>query len=63
MKNEKEILKIKVKYRGKWYYASSISINKKGEIVIEYCHGLLGCVDSEHIEDIIIIKKQEEDLK
>ena len=47
-------LKIKVLYRGKWYYASSIRIERNGLLSIEYCHGLDGCVDSEHVEEIKI---------
>lgn len=50
----KRKLKIKVLYRGKWYYASSVYINAEGFLDIEYCHGLDGCVDSEHLENIIV---------
>lgn len=49
-------LKIKVLYRDKWYYASSVMIDAEGNLDIEYCHGLYGCVDSEHIDKIIIEK-------
>lgn len=47
-------LKIRVKYRGRWYYASSVFIDRDGKISIEYCHDLFGCVDSEHIEGVEI---------
>lgn len=50
----KKKLKIKVLYRGKWYYASSVMIDGEGLLDIEYCHGLDGCVDDEHIDNIII---------
>lgn len=50
----KKKLKIKVLYRGKWYYASSIVIDKDGLLSIEYCHKLNGCVDSEHVDEIKI---------
>jgi len=51
-------LKIKVLYRGKWYYASSVSINEEGILSIEYCHNLDGCVDSEHVDEIKIEEKE-----
>ena len=44
-------MKIKVKYRGKWYYASSVDIDKDGNLDFEYLHDLDGCVDSEHVEE------------
>ena len=50
----KKKLKIKVKYRDQWYHASSIFINEEGDLSIEYCHDLTGCVDSEHVHNIII---------
>ena len=48
----KKKLKIKVLYRGKWYYASSVMIDEEGLLDIENCHDLFGCVDSEHVEEI-----------
>ena len=51
----KKKLIIQVKYRGKWYYASEVSIADDGELYIENCHGLFGCVDSEHVQDIKIM--------
>lgn len=45
-------MKIKVKYRGEWYYAKDISISEDGEMSFEYLHGLPGVVDSEHVEEI-----------
>lgn len=43
-------IKIRVKYRGKWYYAKHLSIDREGYVSFEYLHGLEGVVDSEHIE-------------
>lgn len=56
-------LKIKVKYRGKWYYASSIYIDRNGNISIEYLHDLDGCVDSDHVEDYLIEVLKENEKK
>jgi hypothetical protein len=50
----KDTLKIKVKYRGKWYYASNIDIGVDGDLDFEYLYGLDGCVDNEHVQDYII---------
>ncbi len=50
----KKKLKIKVLYRNKWYYASSVMIDEDGTLDIENCHGLYGCVDDEHVDEIII---------
>ena len=52
----KKKLKIKVLYRGKWYYASSIDIDVEGNLSIEYCHGLDYCLDYEYIDKIKIEK-------
>lgn len=52
-------IKIKVKYRGKWYYAKDISIDREGNLGFEYLHDLIGCVDSEHIEDYKIVELED----
>ncbi len=49
-------LVIKVKYRGKWYYAKDISIDRGGNLSFEYLYDLEGAVDSDHVEDVQIIK-------
>lgn len=58
MKNKKGFfekkLKINVLYRGHWYYASSVMIDDEGILDIEYCHGVEGSLDFEHIDNIII---------
>lgn len=45
-------MKIKVKYRGKWYYAKDVSIDLDGNLSFEYLHNLDGCVDSEHVQEV-----------
>ena len=52
--------KIKVLYRNKWYYASDVGIDEDGNLDIEYCHDLSGCIDSEHIQEIILEKEPKE---
>ena len=52
------MIKIKVKYRNTWFYASDLSIDKDGNISFEYLHGLYGCVDSEHVQDYKILIKE-----
>ncbi len=47
-------MKIEVKYRNKWYFAHSISIDVDGDLSFEYLHGFDGVVDSEHVQDYII---------
>ena len=51
----KKNLRIKVLYGGKWYYASSITIDRDGSIDIDYCHGVDGAIDSDHVEKIEIV--------
>ena len=46
--------KIKVLYRDKWYYASSIDIDEEGNLSIEYCHGYRGVIYPEHVQKIIL---------
>ena len=46
-------MKIKVKYRGEWYYAKDISISQEGEISFESLHDLKEIVDSEHVEEVV----------
>lgn len=53
---EKARMKIKVKYRGKWYFASSMYIDRVGNLSFEYLHDLYGCVDSEHVQQWEICK-------
>ena len=48
-------MKIKVKYRNKWYYANAVNIDKEGNVYFNYLHDLDGAVDSEHIQDFKII--------
>ena len=55
----KKKLKIKVLYKGKWYYASSVMINEEGLLDIQYCHGLDGSVDEEYVDEIKIEEMQE----
>jgi hypothetical protein len=45
-------LKIQIFYRHHWYPASSIMLDREGNISVEYCHDNFGCIGSEHIEDI-----------
>ena len=47
-------LKIKVKYKSKWFYAKDIGIDKKGNIQIDYCHDVYGGIDEKYIEEIKI---------
>lgn len=47
-------MKIKIKYRNRWYYASNIGIDREGNLDIEYAHDLFGCIDSEHIQEVIL---------
>ncbi len=53
----KKQLKIKFLYRGEWYYASSLDIDRDGIIDIEYGHDLEGCVDEEHVQMIEVEDK------
>lgn len=55
----KKRLKIKVLYRGKWYYASTIGIDREGFIHIENVHGLYECIDSDHVHKIEIEEAEE----
>lgn len=60
----KKKLKIKVLYKGKWYYASSVMINEEGLLDVKYCHGLYGCVDEEYVDDIKTeLSKEREGIK
>ena len=56
-------MKIKVKYRGKWYLASSVYITRDGELSFEYLHGLYGSVDSDHVEEFVILGVKEMEVK
>lgn len=51
----KACLKIRILYRGKWYYASSVDIDKDGNTYVDYCHGLRGSIDQEHVERVIVM--------
>ncbi len=54
-------LKIKVLYRGSWYYASTIDINKQGKIYVQYCHDYdSGALDQEHVASIIVEEQEGE---
>ncbi len=47
-------MKIKVRYRNEWYWASDLSIDKEGNISFENLHDLEGTVDSEHVKATIL---------
>ncbi len=47
-------IKIEVKYRGEGYYAKDVSIDRDGNLSFDYLHDLIGSVDSDHIQEVII---------
>ena len=59
------ILKIKVKYRGKWYYVTGVEIDPNGKLYFgsHYLHGgeQHGVIDTEYIEEIKYSIKSQED--
>ncbi len=52
-------LKIKIKYRGKWYYATGVEIDENGELYFgsHYLYGGSehGVMDTDHIEEVRLV--------
>ncbi len=52
-------LKIKVKYRGKWYYVTGVEMDKRGELYFgsHYLHDgdEHGVMDTDHIDEVKLV--------
>ena len=54
---QKNRIRITVLYRGRLYDAKDISIDKAGNIYINYLHGIDGAIDQEHITEIYLNRR------
>lgn len=56
-------MKIKVRYKDQWYWATNISIDREGNVSFEYLHDLEGVVDPEYVKaTILYLDNMEMDL-